>query len=157
MKTADVFHYANAKIPEISVGSSDQSIFGITSGSGPVISVNQNFLTLPFLTNRFIIAVLLLTYVASSEKEYKLVRAKSLLPVYYRPVSSDVIDPACNKYHIRALCPFLDFLAGIFRRSQKEARGSRFGLAGSQNSLLRMEVIAPQRTANRGTANGQRV
>ena len=35
-----------------------------------------------------------------------------------------VIDPACNKYHIRALCPFLDFLAGIFRGSQKEARGS---------------------------------
>ena len=43
-------------------------IFGITSGSGPVILVNQNFLTLPFLTNRFIIAALLLTYVANSEK-----------------------------------------------------------------------------------------
>ena len=28
---------------------------------------------------------------------------------------------ACNKYYIRALCPFLDFLAGI---SQKETRGS---------------------------------
>ena len=80
-------------------------------------------LTLPFLTNRFIIAVLLLTYVANSEKEYKLVRARLLL---VSPVSSDFIflGPACNKYHIRALCPFLDFLAGNFRGSQKEARGS---------------------------------
>ena len=26
MKTADVFHYVNAKIPEISLGSSDQNI-----------------------------------------------------------------------------------------------------------------------------------
>ena len=75
MIIADVCHYANAKIPEISVGSSDQIIFGITSGSGPVISVDQNFLTLPFLTNRFIIAILLQTYVANLEKEYKLVRA----------------------------------------------------------------------------------
>ena len=30
-----------------------------------------------------------------------------------------------NKYHVRALCRFLDILAGIFRRSQKKARGSR--------------------------------
>ena len=78
MKTADVCHYANAKIPEISVG--------------PVISVNQNFLTLPFLTNRFIIAVLLLTYVANSEKEYKLVRARLLL--VNSPASSQ-----SNTYH----------------------------------------------------------
>ena len=27
------------------------------------------------------------------------------------------------KYHIKALCPFLDFLAGIFQGLQKEARG----------------------------------
>ena len=30
----------------------------------------------------------------------------------------------CNKYHIRVLCPFFDFLAGIFWGSQKEARSS---------------------------------
>ena len=42
---------------------------------------------------------------------------------------------AGNKYHIRALCPFLDFLAGNFRGSQKVARGSRLGFADSQNSL----------------------
>ena len=41
----------------------------IPSGGGPVISVNQNMLTVPFLTNRFIIAVLPLTFVRNSEKE----------------------------------------------------------------------------------------
>ena len=62
MKTADVFHYVNAKIPEISLGSSDQNIRDHL--------VNQNFLTLPFLTNRFIIAVRLLTYVANLVKNW---------------------------------------------------------------------------------------
>ena len=33
------------------------------------VVVNQNLLTVPFLTNRYIIAVLLLTYVRNSEKE----------------------------------------------------------------------------------------
>lgn len=33
-----------------------------------------------------------------------------------------VVELACNKYHIRALYPFLDFLAGVFRVSQKQAR-----------------------------------
>ena len=61
------------------------------------------------------------------ELRYKLVRARLLLVINY-------------KYHIRALCPFLDFLAGIFRGSQKEARGSRLGLAGSQNSLPLQET-----------------
>ena len=36
---------------------------------------------------------------------------------------------ACDKYHIRALCPSLDFLAGIFH-------GSRLGLADSQLQVL---------------------
>ena len=54
-----------------------------------------------------------------------------------------MIDPACNKYHIRALCPFFDFLAGIFRGSQKEASGSRLGFAGSQNSLPRLARALP--------------
>ena len=75
MKTADVCHYANAKIPEFWSVSSDQhirSVFGIPSGVtvvGHVILVNQNLQTVSFLTNRFIIAVLLLTYVRNSEKE----------------------------------------------------------------------------------------
>ena len=62
-------------------------------------------------------------YIANSEMEYKLVRARLLL--INSPVSSDVIDPACNKYHIRALCSFLDFLEEIFHGLQKEVRGSR--------------------------------
>ena len=41
--------------------------------------------------------------------------------------------PTRNKYHIRALCPFLDFLVGINKRLA--TRGSRLGLAGLQNSL----------------------
>ena len=54
--------------------SSDQhicSVFGIPSGVGQVISVNQNLLPVSFLTNQFIIAVLaiLLTYLRNSEKE----------------------------------------------------------------------------------------
>ena len=56
--------------------SSDQHIriiFGIPSGVGRVISVNQNLPTVSFLTNRFLIAILLLTYVRNSEKEYNLV------------------------------------------------------------------------------------
>ena len=66
MKTADVYHYANAKrFLKCRSVSSDQhirSVFGIPSGVGHVISVNQSLLTVSFLTNRFIIAVLLLTY-----------------------------------------------------------------------------------------------
>ena len=112
-------------------------IFGITSGSVPIISVKQNFLTLPFLTNRFIIAVLLLTYLVNSEKEYKLVRARLLL--VNSLVSYDVINSARNKCHIRELCPFFQFFGGNFswlakRGSRLEARARR--LASSQNSLL---------------------
>ena len=36
------------------------------------------------------------------------------------------------KYHIKSLCPFFDFLSGIFRGSQKEARGSRLAARGSR-------------------------
>ena len=44
---------------------------------------------------------------------------------------------SCIKDHNRALCPFLDFLAGKFGGSQKRlaARKKRLGLAGSHNSL----------------------
>ena len=80
MKTAGVCHYANAKIPEISVLPTRSEY------SGSPLEVVQLFrstkifiLTRPSLTSRFITAVLLLTYVANSEKEYKLVRARLLL------------------------------------------------------------------------------
>ena len=37
--------------------------------------------------------------------------------------------PACNKYHIRALCPFLDFFGGNLLRLAK--RDSRLAARGS--------------------------
>jgi len=44
---------------------------------------------------------------------------------------------SCIKDHNRALCPFLDFLAGKFGGLQKRlaARKKKVGLAGSHNSL----------------------
>ena len=112
------------------------SIFGIPSGVGPVIPVNQNLLTVSFLTNRFIIAVLLLTYVANSEKEYKLVTARLLL---VSRVSSDSIFLGWSTPHVintilRHYARFWIFLAGIFRSSQRETRGSRLELQDSQNN-----------------------
>ena len=49
MKTADVCHYPNAKIIEISVGFFRPK-FGISFGGGPIISANHNLLTVAFLS-----------------------------------------------------------------------------------------------------------
>ena len=114
-------------------------LFGITSRSGPVISVNQNFLTLPFLTNRFIIAILLLTYVAYLEKEYKLVRARLLL--VNSPVSSDVIDSACNKYHSSSNILGHYAHCWIFWREFFVARKKRLGAQGS--GLQARKIASP--------------
>ena len=56
IKTADVYHYANAKITEISVDFFQPPYSGyrlelFQSGVVPVISVNQNLLTVSFLPN----------------------------------------------------------------------------------------------------------
>jgi len=96
-------------------------IFGITSGGCSLISlgpVRPKF-AVPFLTNWFT-ALLLFTYVGNSEKKWKLARVRFLL---VGPVWSENVVP-CNKYRLKALCPFLDFLAEIFPGSQKETRGS---------------------------------
>ena len=47
------------------------------------------------------------------------------------------------KYHIKALCPFLDYLSGIFRGSQKEARGSRLAARGSRLGLAGSQIASP--------------
>ena len=100
-------------------------IFGITSG--PVISVNQNLLTVLFLTNWFIIAVLLFTYVGNLEKEIK--TSKSPITLGYSGFTGfyfpRVVYPACNKYHRT-------------REKRLAARASELGLASSQNSLLQI-------------------
>ena len=109
MKTASVCHYANAKIPEISVrffrpAYSQRNRDSVWSC--PVISVNKNLLTVSFLTNWFIIAALLLTYVKNSEKEWNLATVRLLV---VSPVSSDFSSGGrarMYKYHIKALCPF---------------------------------------------------
>ena len=79
LKTAD---YENAKIPEISVDSSYQNIWDHLWKWSSYFD-QPKFSDSSILTNRFIIIVLLLTYVANSEKEYmklyKLVRARLLL------------------------------------------------------------------------------
>ena len=91
MKTADVCHYANAKIPEISEGSSDQNIwdhlwkwssyFGQPKFSDSSIfdKLVHHCRTSPHLCSEF-------------GKEYKLVRARLLL--VNSPVSSE-----SNTYH----------------------------------------------------------
>ena len=73
MKTADVFHYVNAKIPEISLGSSDQNIrdhLGQPKFSDSSIFDKQihHCRTSPHLCSEF-------------GKEYKLVRARLLLVI----------------------------------------------------------------------------
>ena len=154
MKATDVC----PKIPEISVGSSDQNIwdhlwkwssyFGQPKFSDSSIFDKpvHHCRTSPHLCSEF------------GKKEYKLVRARVLL--VNSPISSDVIDPACTKYHIRALCPFLDFPARIFRGSQKEARSSRPRGSGSQARKIaspvwpglylqyRSEISEPKHTRN---------
>ena len=73
MKTADVFHYVNSKIPEISLGSSDQNIrdhLGQPKFSDSSIFDKQvhHCRTSPHLCSEF-------------GKEYKLVRARLLLVI----------------------------------------------------------------------------
>ena len=70
-----------------------------------------------------------------SADKYPSIFSPQMETIVYLANFLPVVEPACNKCHIRALCPFFDFLAGIFRGSQKEARGSRLGLTDSQNSL----------------------
>ena len=113
-----------------------------------ITSVNQNF-----QTNRFIIAVLLLTYAANSEKEYKLVRARLLL---VSPVSSEFIFLGWSTPHVintilGHYAHFWIFWREFFvaRKKRLAARGSRLGLAGSQNSLPHNTTVCrkPQRLA----------
>ena len=116
MKTADVFHYVNAKIPEISLGSSDQNIrdhLGQPKFSDSFIFDKQvhHCRTSPHLCSEF-------------GKEYKLVRARLLL----------VINTILGHYaHFWIFGGNFSWLAK--RGSRLVARGSRLGLAGSQNSL----------------------
>ena len=122
MKTADDCHYANAKTPEISIG------FCLSEYSGSPLEVVQLFrstktaVTVPFLTNQFIISVVLLTYVENLEKECELAKSD-----HYWLVSPRVVHPACHKYHSRALFPFLDIWRDYFgaRKKRLAARGSR--------------------------------
>ena len=70
------------------------------------------------------------SYVRNSAKELKLLEPDSLwLARFDRKFlgySHNYMKyPACNICHIKALCPFLDFLAGVFWGSQTGARGSR--------------------------------
>ena len=114
MKTADVFHYVNAKIPEISLGFLDQNIrdhLGQPKFSDSSIFDKQvhHCRTSPHLCSEF-------------GKEYKLVRARLLL----------VINTILGHY-----AHFWIFWREFFvaRKKRLAARGSRLGLAGSQNSL----------------------
>ena len=104
------------KIPEISVGSRmKRSICqflptGISGITFDRIGPTDKDGSLPCFS-----------YVGDSEKELKVVRVQFLLVRKFEenvvPFSSGihiVKHPTCTKYHIRALCPFLDFLVGIF-------------------------------------------
>ena len=67
--------------------------------------------------------ILLLTYAGNLKKELK-----NWEESYHSWLAGFIghfpllVKPACSKYLISALCPFLDFLVGIFRGLQK--RGS---------------------------------
>ena len=110
--------------------------------SGSPLEVVQLFrstkifiLTLPFLTNRFIIAVLLLTYVANSEKEYKLVRARLLL---VSPVSSDFTFLGWSTPHV--INTILEHYAHfwIFWREFFVARKKRLAARGSDSQARKI-------------------
>ena len=61
------------------------------------------------------------------------VRPKFAVPF----LTNQMKHPTCNKYHIRALCPLLDFLAGIF-----EARKARLALRTARGSGSQARKIA---------------
>ena len=138
--------YANAKIPEISVGffrSVDQhiSVFGIPSGVGQVISVNQNLLPVSFLTNQFIIAVLFSSLTFGIRKRNKtkknkkftfkfisltvrlLVVSPMVSPGHFPPV----VEPACINTILRRYAHFWIFWRESFgaRKKRLAARGWR--------------------------------
>ena len=50
--------------------------------------------------------------------------------------------PACNKYHIRALCPFLDFFGGNLLRLAK--RDSRLAARGSGSQARKIASPLPE-------------
>ena len=108
------------KIPEISVRNQMErsvsvlptGLLVITSGGGPLLSVGpiRPKFAVPFFTNRFI-ALLHFTY-EGNRNEIPLGwpgltrKCRSIFLGYSH------WSLTCNKYHIRALCPFLDFLGG---------------------------------------------
>ena len=138
-KGKNTMTYGNAKIPEISVDSSYQNIWDHLWKWSSYFG-QPKFSDSSILTNRFIIVVLLLTYVANSEKEYmklyKLVRARLLL--FHRMWSIPHVINTILGHHAH----YFDFLAGIFRGSQK--RGSRLAAwgSGSQDRKIASPLIA---------------
>ena len=72
MKTADVMPMQRfLKFRSVSSDQHICSVFGIPSGVGQVISVNQNLLPVSFLTNHFIIAVLFSSLILGIRKRNK--------------------------------------------------------------------------------------
>ena len=153
INTTDVFHYANAKIPEISVGSSDQNIWDHLWKWSSYFG-EPNFSDSSIFDNRFIIAVLLLTYLANSEKEYKLVRATdySWLIAWFHVMWSTVhvINTILGNY-----AHFWIFWQEFFmaRKKRLAARSSRLGLAGSQNSLPQVSAFYEQTSHKQNPQN----
>ena len=89
----------------------------ITSGGGPLLSVGpiRPKFAVPFFTNRFI-ALLHFTY--AGNRNEKMERA---IPLSWQGLIGKCRSIflgyshwslTCNKYHIKALCSFLDFLGG---------------------------------------------
>ena len=91
-----------------------------------------------------------LSYARNSEKELKLLESDSLNFGWRGLIESSsgirlYEAPACNKCHIRALCPFLDFLAEIFWGSQTANRGSWLAARGSGSQARKIaSPVAPR-------------
>ena len=159
MKTAGAFHYAKdsgnfgRKTNEKFIPT---EIFRITSGGGPLISVKPVRLkfAVPLLTNWFIV-LLLFTHVENSERELKMVRAiplswpgligksRSIFLGYSHwsltgrfGISESTpldINTKLGRYgRFFFFIIILNLLAGFFRGSQKETRGSQLAAGGSR-------------------------